>query len=315
MAAAGTGNDLLMEGVIMKSMRLVSTLALAATVTSVPAIAAKPVDGSGLPFGNGFPSGEHFNLNIIGKSADFTCPAAEFDAAGQVFGNVIFFPRVQGGDPITILIESGSKGPKGAAGTAALEVTDWCTESFPEAGAGAGDAASFRLPANANGYAVYARITGKPGADGEPTVTFEHGGFEYVEDEAGNDMILLGSVKDGAMTIYRTDETLTSSGKGVRKATDISGMFEWSGLVCSVPSDLTVADTDLCCQVDELGNYVNCVLPVEGACPAEGEYTLVQAVCNEYTEEWVFNVADLVGYLWNLDTTGAYVVQVRFYAL
>jgi len=299
----------------MKSKHLVSTLALAATFATGTAIAAKPVDGSGLPFGNGFPSGVHFNLNIIGKKADFTCPAAEFDAAGQVYGNVIFFPRVQGSDPITILIESGSKGPKGAPGTATLEVTDWCTESFADVGAGAGDAASFRLPAHANGYAVYARITGKPGKDGEPTVTFEQGGFEYVEDEAGNDMILLGSVKDGAMTIYRTDDALTASGKGVRKATDISGMFEWSGLVCSVPADLTVADTDLCCQVDELGNYVNCVLPVDGACPVEGAYTLVQAVCNEYTEEWVFNITDFVGYLWNLDTTGAYVVQLRFYAL
>jgi hypothetical protein len=35
----------------------------------------------------------------------------------------------------------------------------------------------------------------------------------------------------------------------------------------------------------------------------------------EYTDEWVFNIADFVGYLWDLDTTGAYTVQVRFYPI
>ena len=33
--------------------------------------AAKPVDENGIPFGNGFPSGEHHNLIIHGKKADF----------------------------------------------------------------------------------------------------------------------------------------------------------------------------------------------------------------------------------------------------
>lgn len=272
------------------------------------------VAGSGLPFGNGFPSGEHYNLNIIGKKAGFGCPAGEVDASGNpLYGNVIFFPRVQGSDAITILVESGSKGPKGATGTATLEVTDWCTESFPDAGAVTGDGATFRLPANAGGYAVYARITGKPGDDGEPTLTFNEGELAYVEDEAGNDLILVGSFKDGTTTIYRTGEVTTTSGKGVRKATDITGLFQWSGLVCSVPDDLTLADTDLCCQTDTAGKYVNCQLPeTAGVCPLDSQ--LVQATCTEYAEPtWVFNIADFVGYLWDLDTTGAYVVQLRFY--
>jgi len=293
-----------------------SMLAMAMAIATCPALAAKPIDGIGLPFGNGFPSGEHYNLNIIGKKAGFTCPVGEVDAGGNpVYGNVIFFPRVQGGDPITILVESGSKGPKGATGTATLEVTDWCTESFPDAGAVTGDGATFRLPANAGGYAVYARITGKPGDDGEPVVTFSEGEFAYVEDEAGNDLILVGSFKDGTTTIYRTGEVTTTSGKGVRKATDITGLFQWSGLVCSVPDDLTLADTELCCQTDTVGNYVNCQLPeTAGVCPVD--YQLVQATCTEYAEPtWVFNIADFVGYLWDLDTTGAYVVQLRFYPM
>ena len=35
------------------------------------AFAAKPVDDNGIPFGNGFPSCEHYNLIIHGKKADF----------------------------------------------------------------------------------------------------------------------------------------------------------------------------------------------------------------------------------------------------
>jgi hypothetical protein len=37
-----------------------------------------------------------------------------------------------------------------------------------------------RLPANAGGYAVYARITGKPGNDGKPTLTFNEGELDHL---------------------------------------------------------------------------------------------------------------------------------------
>jgi len=149
-------------------------------------------------------------------------------------------------------------------------------------------------------------------------VTFKQGGFEYVQDEAGNDLILVGKVEsDGTVTTYREEEVTilrtSSTDKGVRKATNLTGMFEWSGLVCSVPTDLTLANTTLCCGTDGAGNYVNCSLPVEGVCPVDT--VEVQATCNEYTDKWVFNIADFVGYLWDLDTTGAYNVQVRFYPI
>lgn len=285
-----------------------------------PAHGAKPTDPSGMPFGNGFPSGEHWNLNLVAKADNFSCPQGEFDTAGNpVYGNVVFFPRVQGNADITILMESGAEGPKGAPDTAALEVTDWCTESFPNFGDAQGSPAVLRLPARSGGYAVYARITGKPGDDGEPTVTFRQGGFEYVQDESGNDLILLGTIADGKVTAFREDEvTLYRTGggkKGVRKATDITGLFHWSGLVCSATDDADAATHALCCEVDATGGYVNCELKdhvaVEGFCPAPS--VEVAATCSEYADTWVFNIADFVGYLWNLDTTGAFVVQLRFY--
>ena len=84
----------------MRTRLITSTLALGVTLSATPAFAAKPVDSSGLPFGNGFPSGSHFNLNIIGKKAEFACPGAEYDLAGnQLYGGVNRpgIPRGSGG--------------------------------------------------------------------------------------------------------------------------------------------------------------------------------------------------------------------------
>jgi hypothetical protein len=44
-------------------------------------------------------------------------------------------------------------------------------------------------------------------------------------------------------------------------------------------------------------------------------YDGIIAECRTYENEWVFNIADFVGYLWDIDSTGAYVIQVRFYPL
>lgn len=309
--------------------------------------AKKPVDEQGVPFGNGFPSGEHYNLNLIGKKDNFTCPAPEFDplTGEQTFGKVVFIPRDQGNDPINILIESGKKGPKGAPNASTLEVTDWCTESFSDSGSATGDPAILRLPKNDNGYAVYARITGKPGDDGEPTASIVPELFS-VEDEAGNNLILLGLVdRNGTATFTSTGEVLYrtstngSKGKGVQKATNISALFEWTGEVCYVHPDADIfcvdengvdqcATLDLCCvDAESDGIYERCDLLSDVGiiddsnlvCPATdagGEaYVSVAAECRSYENQWVFNIADFVGVLWDLDTTGSYVIQVRFYPL
>ncbi|SCZ65959.1 hypothetical protein [Thiohalomonas denitrificans] len=329
-----------------KIYKTAALAALAAAALSFSAYAAKPVDSSGVPFGNGYPSGPHFNLNILAKNADFTCPEASYDELGeQVYGNVIYIPREQGSDPISILMESGSKGPKGATDTAELQVTDWCTESFPNATNDQGDGASLRLPANSNGYAVYARVTGKPSEDGSTSASMSSE-LSYVEDESGNDLVMLGMVdKDGVSTFSSDGETLTRTsddgkGKGVKKATDISGLFEWSGEVCYVQADtdaycLDDAGSNVCttletCCIDSDGDgaYDRCDLAsdvgVVGAdgtlqCPvadASGElYTSVAATCRVYENEWVFNIADFVGLLSTLENNGAYNIKLRFYPL
>jgi hypothetical protein len=309
----------------------------------LPAHAAKPVDYNGVPFGNGFPSGPHYNLNIIGKKGTFSCPPPEIVDGQQVYGNVIFVPREQDNDPITILMESGKKGPKGAQNTAVLEVTDWCSESFPDYGQNKGDSGVLRLPQNDKGYAVYARITGKPGGTGEPSVEIAPG-LAYVEDEAGNDLMLLGLVdrsgtatfsSDG-ITLTRTSTDSSVSGKGAQKATNLTGLFEWSGEVCYVQDDYgfycgegECTPMDLCCVDENMdGVYENCDLLtdvgviIDGTtiqCPATDTYgypyLTVTAQCKTYENEWVFNIADFVGYLWDLDSSGSYVIKVRFYPL
>lgn len=295
---------------------------------------------------NGFPSGTHFNLNIHGKRADFKCPAPEFDlvTGQQLFGNVISVPRVQGGDPISILFESGKKGPRSAPLTSALEVTDWCTESFPDFGAHVGDGASVRLPAHAAGYKVYARITGKPG-DSELERTFKIApSLAYAMDEFGNDLLYLGLVSStgvfdtSGVLIPRTSDL--RKGKSVLPGTDISGLFKWSGDVCYLPENAAgycvdpLTGADLCtqkalCCIDEQsdGIYDRCDDLAQVGVDPEGDgllscpladaggntYLALSAECRTYSSEWVFNIADFVGVLWNIDTTGAYTVQVRFY--
>jgi hypothetical protein len=307
------------------------------------ALAAKPVDDNGVPFGNGAPSGEHFNLVLLGKKDHFQCQPAEFDEFGhQVYGNNIFMPREQGTDPISILMESGAKGPKGNQEGTSLEVTDWCTESFTDNGENQGDPAVLRLP-KADGYAVYARILGKPAksGDGEPSAQISPG-LAYVEDEAGNDLVLLGLVdssgtatfsSDGE-TIYRTSTSTSNSGKGAQKFSNLTGLFEWTGEVCYVQADAdnycydefganVCTGMDLCCEDTDLdGIYDSCnpftdVAVDDGLggemCPMDTE--LVSAQCRSYDNAWVFNISDFVGYLWNLDSTGAYNIQVRFYPI
>jgi|GEM_PF-329641 len=161
---------------------------------------------------------------------------------GTVWGNSIFVPRTEEGDEIKIIMESGAKGPrsrKGESKLKALEATDWCTEPFDD------DPATVRFPQDPEGYAVYGRVLGKPSQeDDEPSFTFTADGLVQVSDGNGNDLLLLGVVSnDGTVfvpnpdgegedgiTLYRWDST--TSGKGAKKAKELTGLFNYSGTVC-----------------------------------------------------------------------------------
>lgn len=256
---------------------------------------------------NGFPSGDHFNLNIHGKAAGFSCPDQEYDEFGQpVYGRSIFIPEE--GEGLQILMESGSGKGKRTEDITSMQVTDPCSEPFDN------DAAIVQLPANEKGYQVYARALAKPT---DLPFMVVGGSLQGAEDEAGNDLLYLGlATSDGFTT---PDKTFTRS-KGKSKATPITGMFEWSGDVCYLSPENYCLDgecqeTSLCCtDADFDGVYEQCDSAADfsdGICPAGTVAT--SAFCKEYSEEWVFNIADFVTYLWDVNNSGLKLLQVRFY--
>lgn len=326
--------------------------------------AGKPQEGGDGPFlGNGFPSGPHHNLLIHGKNDDFVCPAAKFferitfdstiteapfvgdlvktcpdgDTCEptdiEYFGNVINVPR--NGERVEILASSGKKGPKGKPTITDLEVTDWCTKPFDS------DAAVFRLPKDEDGFAVYGRVQGKP--TGDPTFEFTDRDLFLVEDEEGNDLKLLGLVTETGTWICdeATEEadatcilTRTSTGgrgNGVKKATDMTAIFKWSGNVCyfdelDCPNSDNCEFTQYCCPDDG----TECVLKsdamffdvtdVSQNCSVadvfEGvTWTEEDLFCSVISNEWIFNIADFVDVLFGVKNDGSYNVQLRFYPL
>ncbi len=357
-----------MKKVIIGSFVVVAMLAL---MVGSAMTKGKPSQ-DGVFNGNGYPSGEHFNLNLIGKWDHFQCPDQKYlcpdgvtvvtdcpalcdpptGTCTPIYGKVIFIPREQDGDDITILMESGRKGPKGKQGATTLEVIDWCTESFPDDGSTPpppGDQAVLRLPKHLteDGYLVYARLTGKPGEEpGQPTLTISPD-LVYVEDFEGRDLLLLMGLvaSNGALytwqanewTLVRTDgDAKGKGGKGVQKAQDITPLFRWSGRICYFDeTDCVNSCTHecwCCCDTDEDGADDHCAEgsfnnnetpdPDDDYCdcseltpPEDCDYVANDLFCTEYVNHWIFDIADFVGYLWDIDTTGAYVVKVRFYPL
>ncbi len=297
-----------------KKILIFALLVLFVFLVPFSAMATKP----GQPTNpNGFPSGAHFNLNFIGKDASFTCPAQEYlrdiegnlilDSKGQpipAYGNVIYIPQNTSlaYEP-RIVIDSGSKGPKGATGTTALQVMDWC------AGFTANDPAWFRLPANEAGYKVYARALAKP--TDNPSMIFYGPELVYAEDEYYNDLVYLGLVTSNGFTTPTATFTRT---KGKSTAMEITGLFQWSGTVYylstnSVPSGYP---STLYCAIDTTippdGKYDSVIPPTEGACPVG---TPVYGVT--YTNNWVFNIADFVQVFYKITNNNVKLVQVRFY--
>lgn len=248
---------------------------------------------------NGFPSGEHYNLNIIGKKDGFECQQ-KFDELGNpVNGNVINVPL--NGNNISILMESGTG--KRAAEIPTFQVTDPCTASID------GDPAVVQIPKNDLGYRVYARALAKPTNNPSMQITPE---LVSVLDEFGNDLVYLGLVTSNG---FQTPYASFTRNKGRSSAQDITGLFEWSGDVCYFSSTScvdTCSTKSLCCtDVDGNGVYEGCSVKSDLLCPA-GTLDLT-AYCTTYTDEWVFGIGDFVTYLWGLQNNGLKLLQVRFY--
>ena len=297
------------------------------------AFAAKPQkNGAGkdvILLSNGYPSGEHENLNVHGKKVDWTGDCTPG-------GKSINVPEyTEGLGPQTIQIVSNKKSSQ-----ADLKAIDPCSEKFD------GDPAKVQLPyVDAEGYYVFARSAGKPtNNDGDPSKIMvtpngileacnqnvlndpnnEFGDLTSCYDENGNlvDTIVLGLVTNNGVykvqdkTFVRYDTS--TNGKGIKKAVDITGLFEWTGAVCSDSLDLNgdgkITWADFApdeATFDLLYGNNNGIVTNEELIAF---LTLNHSdVCEFFEEEWVFNVADLVVQSTEVKNDGTKLWKVRFY--
>ncbi len=130
---------------LRKTFKLLALFLIAPMMFGSLAMAAKP-DGSGssrdvISKSNGFPSGEHFNLNLHGKKADF-----EGDPLPG--GNSVFILE-HGESTIEYITNKKSS-------VTELTALDPLTEAFD------GDSAQVQIPYEAEGFYVFGRILGKP---------------------------------------------------------------------------------------------------------------------------------------------------------
>jgi len=260
---------------------------------------------------NRFPSGPHYNLNIIGKKAGFNCPAIEVDENNEaIYGKVIFAPEA---GSFEILMESGRG--KRAEAIPDLQVIDPCATDGTEA--------VMQLPKCDDGYGVYARALGKP--TGEPYYLLSNPQLNVVQDDYGNDLIYLGELTDNGVVTADGQKSITRN-KGKSKAIPISDLFEVTGYVCAFVDGTTdLTPTSVCwmdnpqdldneeVSYDDLFAMPDANITDNGGCP-EG-YTLVSDAlsCSYYEDTWIFNVAEFAQCIWGLDNNGMKLLQIRFY--
>ena len=145
----------------------------------------------------------------------------------------------------------------------------------------------------------------------------------FVEDEFGNDLLVLGLVTDGE---WQTPQDTLTRTKGKTTAVDITGLFLWSGSVCYFDPANYCTDADpcettkqLCCiDSDSNGYYEVCNEATQDeidgfACAGLG-YVLMTLGCQVYENKWVFNIGDYVGAEWETYADGNFkLVNIRFY--
>jgi len=302
-----------MKRVVLIAISLVIIAALVAGVST--ALAAKSQDV--IARSNGFPSGEHFNLNIHGKKADFNCDPTVTD------GGSVFIPEY-GSASIQYLTNK-----KSSIGN--LTVLDACA-GFD------GDPALVQLPYEAQGYYVFGRILGKPnnGSSGNessvilyPNIVVQACNDDPIipDPDFGNYTscdfalgLIVGPneyVPDPNTATYVRFDPEAAPGKGNSRATDITRLFTYSGWVVNPILDMnldgkiTLDDVPL-----DAITYVPDLNP-DGVIDVDEWLTynagLDTPLAWQFTNEWILNIADLVITEQGLVNDGTKLLQVRFY--
>lgn len=322
---------------------VVTTLALVALLVGASTVmAAKPQNsGSGkdvIALSNGFPSGQHFNLNIHGKDPEtFVCDATP--------GGKSVFVAEYGAS--TIQYVSNKK-----ASLYDLTVLDPCAMPEPYGDGVAKVQLPYKIlvddtPTPAGGYYVFARILGKPNNGGnlEPRsniILYPNTVVEACNDPGDPDFgdytacsdseLLMGLIVGENLYIpdpenqelYRFEDP-TARGKGKSKAVDITRLFIYTGWVVDATldanedevidiNDVPVADYGEA-MPGENRDYNND--GVEDEADVEAWLTDMAALAEPlawyFANEWIFNIADLVITEQGLMNDGTKLVQIRFY--
>lgn len=314
--------------VLAASLAAVFTISMIFAGTLV-AEAAKPQ--AVVEWSNGFPSGEHSNLNIHGKKLEFNC---DNSGEGVVdYGSSIFVP-IMGISEIDFVSNKRSSLDH-------LKVIDPC--AYPFGVPGNIDPALVQLPTG--DQQVYWRILGKPnnGNNGDPsaarltypTLEDQCNFLPELSGDVGGDAIdctdetlvglglvnNIGVFKKTDEGLVRFDPTSDTQGKGKSKAVNITDLFLWSGVICDPSLDTTgdgqltrddfpgLTEDDIAAAATAAGVFVDDdIISNE-----EFQAYLVTLGCVEFTDEWVFNIADIVIYGLDYDNTGTTLSQVRFY--
>ncbi len=302
----------------MKRLAILTLTLVAATALAVsPVDAAKPQ--SVIAISNGFPSGDHFNLNVHGKDP------AKFQPDTTLTGGNSVFVSLYGDSTVTLRSDNRSD-------LANLTALDPYAEAFD------GTPAKVQLPYEAQGYYVFARILGKPnnGANDAPSSviltpntvpTLENYNTTDPTGELTLGLVTTSGVyKQTSFGLERFDSTVTT-GKGKSQGQDITGLFMWTGWI--VYNTTLDGNADGVIDINDVpvGNYDNDLSTPDnrdfnndGAENASDVDAWLQSIvaldptqATYIDNQWIFNIADIVEQEQTITNDGTKLLQIRFY--
>ena len=321
---------------------IISILVTASMVSGISvALAAKSPD-QGKPLdviarSNGLTSGPHFNLNIHGKKDGFT--------GDDTSGGHSVFVGLSGNSTIEYVSNKKSKDTE-------LYAIDKLAECFDGTPARIYLPYNINNdngePVSAEGYYVFGRILGTPnnGSDDSassimiwPTFVVQSCNSTGEDDDTFGtfrDCVSAGDLALGLITasgnlytaekeeFVRFPQPEPEKGKGKSKAKEITQLFKWSGYVTdNISLDTSGPDG----EPDGYINEYDVPMSYDGSVPnttPDGiideaelinwlEDLVLMGEAVKYTDEWIFDIADLVIAGQTITNDGTKLFEIRFY--